>query len=128
MPTVFLDCDGVLADFNGGASRVLGMSPEDFQRRFGLRQFWNTLATEPDFFAELAPLPDARELYEAVRSCRPIILTCLPRGNWAEPHRAAAQVQGLDGEGKHGVVAAFERGKGSRGVSGAHGLSVSGWE
>lgn len=87
MPTVFLDCDGVLADFNGGASRVLGMSPEDFQRRFGLKQFWNTLATEPDFFAELAPLPDARDLYEAVRTCQPVILTGLPRGKWAEPQK-----------------------------------------
>lgn len=62
MPTISLDCDNVLADFNGGVSREFGMSPEDFQCRFGLRQFWNRLAAEPDFFAEFAPLPDAREL------------------------------------------------------------------
>ena len=45
--------------------------------------------------------------------------------------RFAAQVESLDGEGQHGVVAALERERGrhgGRGVSGAHGLSVSGWE
>lgn len=87
MPTVFLDCDGVLADFDGGACRVLGQSPEAFQRRFGLKQFWSRLAAEPDFFANLPLLPDAQDLYEAVRACRPVILTGVPRGNWAEPQK-----------------------------------------
>ncbi|BAU89890.1 hypothetical protein MPPM_1285 [Methylorubrum populi] len=87
MPTVFLDCDGVLADFDRGATRVLGMSPEAFQRRFGLKPFWDRLAAEPDFFASLDLLPDARDLYEAVSACRPVILTGLPRGNWAEPQK-----------------------------------------
>ncbi|PXW51549.1 hypothetical protein [Methylobacterium sp. B4] len=87
MPTVFLDCDGVLADFDGGACHVLGQSPEAFQRRFGLKQFWSRLAAEPDFFANLPLLPDARDLYEAVRACRPVILTGVPRGNWAEPQK-----------------------------------------
>jgi len=87
MPTLFLDCDGVLADFDKGAARILGMAPGVYERRFGLKRFWAALASAPDFFATLEPLPDARELFEAVRHLDPVILTGLPRGSWAEPQK-----------------------------------------
>jgi hypothetical protein len=32
-------------------------------------------------------MPDAMELYAAVRHKNPIILTGMPRGNWAEPQK-----------------------------------------
>nr|CAD6438843.1 hypothetical protein REQ54_04781 [Rhizobium sp. Q54] len=83
MKKISLDCDGVLADFNKGARAVLGMPPHAFEQRYGLGKFWKALANAPEFFANLEPLPDAMELYEAVRNKEPIILTGLPRGNWA---------------------------------------------
>jgi hypothetical protein len=87
MATIFLDCDGVLADFDGGARKVLGMHPSEFERRFGLKRFWAKLASTPDFFANLDVLPDAMELFDAVRHKNPVILTGLPRGAWAEPQK-----------------------------------------
>ncbi|WP_134499521.1 hypothetical protein [Microvirga pakistanensis] len=87
MPTVFLDCDGVLADFDQGAARVFGMAPGEFERRYGLKRFWAELAGTKDFFNTLDLLPDAMELFEAVRHLNPVILTGLPRGNWAEPQK-----------------------------------------
>src|SRR4051794_31393860 len=87
MPTTFLDCDGVLADFDAGAARILSMHPRAFKRRFGLKRLWARLASEPDFFNTLDLLPDAMELFEAVRSKSPVILTGLPRGPWAEPQK-----------------------------------------
>ena len=33
---IFLDCDGVLADFDGGARKVFGMHPAKFECRLGL--------------------------------------------------------------------------------------------
>ena len=87
MPQIYLDCDGVLADFDKGAEAVLGMPPARFEKRFGLGQFWKRLATTPGFFEHLDLMPDAMELYEAVRHTNPIILTGLPRGNWAEPQK-----------------------------------------
>lgn len=87
MPTIFLDCDGVLADFEKGAGQVLGMPPSQFERRFGLGKFWAKLASTPDFFNTLELLPDAPDLFEAVRHKNPVILTGLPRGAWAEPQK-----------------------------------------
>ena len=80
---LYLDCDGVLADFDTGAAAVLGMHPRAFEKRFGLGKFWQKLATAPDFYFGLPLLPDANRLFDAVKHLDPIILTGLPRGNWA---------------------------------------------
>jgi hypothetical protein len=80
---LYLDCDGVLADFDKGATAVLGMHPRAFEKRHGLGRFWARLASAPDFYFSLPLLPDAMRLYEAVKHLDPVILTGLPRGNWA---------------------------------------------
>ncbi|THD79932.1 MAG: hypothetical protein E7812_08635 [Phenylobacterium sp.] len=84
---IYLDCDGVLADFDAGASAIFGMSPEAFEKRHGAREFWRRLAAAPDFFGSLPQMPDAATLYEAVRHKTPIILTGMPHGKWAEPQK-----------------------------------------
>ena len=96
---IYLDCDGVLADFDRGAAEVLGMPPKVFEKRFGLKAFWARLASAEAFFERLELLPDAMELYAAVRDRRPVILTGLPRGGWAEPQKrrwAARRFPGVE--------------------------------
>lgn len=83
MRQLYLDCDGVLADFDKGATAVLGLPPTDYEKRHGLARFWQKLAQAPDFYFGLPLMPDAMELFEAVKHLDPIILTGLPRGNWA---------------------------------------------
>ena len=87
MPKLFLDCDGVLADFDAGAKELLGMTPAAFEARRGRGQFWKRLAQAPDFYGTLPEIPDARELFEAVEHLKPTILTGLPLGNWAAPQK-----------------------------------------
>jgi hypothetical protein len=84
---IFLDCDGVLADFDRGAEQVLGLPPGVFEARHGSGPFWKRLAQADNFFDSLEPMADAFELYEAVRHRNPIILTGLPRGTWAAPQK-----------------------------------------
>lgn len=87
MNQLFLDCDGVLADFDRGVRELLGLPPRDFGKRHGLGEFWRRLARAPDFYARLPLMPDACELFDAVRHLDPVILTGLPRGNWAAPQK-----------------------------------------
>ena len=87
MPQLFLDCDGVLADFDAGAFKVLGMAPREYERRRGLPAFWKALAKAPGFYASLPLMPGARELFEAVKHLKPVILTGCPRGGWAEAQK-----------------------------------------
>ena len=89
MPQLFLDLDGVLADFERGAEQLLGMPAKQFQEQRGTGAFWKKLATAPDFYGSLELLPDARQLVEDVLHLDPIILTGLPIGKWAEPQKRA---------------------------------------
>ncbi len=90
MPKLFLDCDGVLADFDAGARQVLyGMTPAQFEARHSKREFWRRLASAPDFYSRLPLMSDAQRLFDAVTHLGPTILTGLPLGNWAAPQKVA---------------------------------------
>ncbi|MEO7603075.1 MAG: hypothetical protein ABIS39_07435 [Sphingomicrobium sp.] len=88
-PRLFLDCDGVLADFDAGVERLLGMSAQDYERRHSRGAFWGKLAKAPDFYAQLPLMADARALFEAVEHLHPTVLTGLPLGKWAAPQKLA---------------------------------------
>jgi 5'(3')-deoxyribonucleotidase len=94
---LYLDCDGVLADFDKGAQAILGMPPRAFEKRHGLGRFWAKLASAPDFYFSLPLMPDAMELYEAVKHLNPVILTGLPRGNWAADQKVRWAAQHFPG-------------------------------
>lgn len=83
MPHLFLDCDGVLADFDAGARALLGMTPAKFEARHGRREFWRRIAKAPNFYQTLPEMPDAHRLFDGVKQLEPTILTGLPFGNWA---------------------------------------------
>jgi 5'(3')-deoxyribonucleotidase len=86
-PRLFLDADGVLADFDRGARRLLGMRPKEFIAKHGRGAFWKRLAKAPNFYGSLPEMPDAHLLFDAVKHLKPTILTGLPLGNWAAPQK-----------------------------------------
>ena len=87
---LFLDCDGVLADFDTYASSLMGgLNPREFERQKGAKEFWKTIYSTPNFFTNLPPMPDAHELVDAVKHLHPIILTGVPHGDWAQPQKEA---------------------------------------
>lgn len=84
---LFLDADGVLADFDAGVLALLGTNYDAFVKRRGVGAFWRELARAPDFYATLPEMPGARKLFEAVEHLKPTILTGLPLGKWAAPQK-----------------------------------------
>jgi hypothetical protein len=86
-PRLFLDADGVLADFDEGARRLLGMPVKQFEAKHGRGAFWKRLANAGNFYGSLPEMPDARLLFEGVRHLKPTILTGLPLGRWAAPQK-----------------------------------------
>ena len=91
-PQLFLDCDGVLADFDAGAKQLLGMTPSAFEARHGQRRILEAACQGARISTATLPLmPDARLLFDAVEHLKPTILTGLPLGNWAAPQKVAGR-------------------------------------
>jgi 5'(3')-deoxyribonucleotidase len=86
-PRLFLDADGVLADFDQGARSLLGMRPKEFITKHGRGTFWKRLAKAKNFYGTLPEMADAQVLFDAVKHLKPTILTGLPLGNWAAPQK-----------------------------------------
>lgn len=89
MKTLFLDMDGVVADFDEYAMRTLNVPPSG-----GIysQEIWNQLAANPRIYRELKKTPYADELVEYCRQlCNDQkwdlkFLTAVPKGNdvpWA---------------------------------------------
>ncbi len=88
MRQLFLDCDGVMADFDTySEAEVFGFPPRQAEERIGTEAFWKALESHEDFYNKLPLMPDAMELFLAVEHLNPIILTGLPLGEWAESQK-----------------------------------------
>ena len=74
--TLFLDMDGVLADFDAGVLSVLGMPAEQYRALYGGNAFWRDLNNKaPHFYVDLPMMPYATDLCAALWSYGPIVLT-----------------------------------------------------
>lgn len=120
---LFLDCDGVLANFDKLYTELCGMHPREYEELNGSKSFWDVVNKHGTFFADLEPLPDAYELVEAVRELNPIVLTGgssktdeyqtrFQKENWVEKHfpgvpvivtRSAIKYQSMHPE-KHNIL------------------------
>jgi hypothetical protein len=79
---VYVDLDGVLADFDKSAERILGTNNiYKFEFIWGAKVFWDKLNAYPKFFRNMDLTNDARHLWAHIQHLNPSILTALPHTN-----------------------------------------------
>ena len=98
---LFLDCDGVLADFEQGVGHVFGASYTMAVEALGEAKFWARVRECKDFHQRLPLMEGALALYAAVQHLRPIILTGRPAGQedwvpWQKQQWAARYFPGVE--------------------------------
>jgi hypothetical protein len=86
---LYLDSDGVLADFDSAAESIFGMPPRIAEEKIGAPAFWSKIRSRRGFYRHLPLMPDARDLFAAVAHLNPVILTGCPIGGWAEEQKVA---------------------------------------
>jgi hypothetical protein len=71
---IFVDMDGVLADFDTQYEKVFGIKNNIEKDDVD----WKKVRSIPNFYADIPPMPDMRILWNYVSSYNPIILTGIP--------------------------------------------------
>lgn len=74
-PKIFVDLDGVLADFDKGFKDFAKMSPLDYQEKYGKPAFWKLLSRKEHFYRDLDWMPDGQELWNYIKQYNPTVLT-----------------------------------------------------
>ncbi len=80
----YVDMDGVLADFEGAASKVLGRPITNSSNIDGAD--WKMIRETDDFWSGMEFLRSGKKLWSHVRKQEPFILSALPTSNrdWAQ--------------------------------------------
>lgn len=79
MTRLYLDLDGVMADFDAHFPSVFGLD----HRGMADDAMWATINAHPSYFRDMPPCPGALEFFAEVQHLAPIVLTACPRTNYA---------------------------------------------
>lgn len=79
---VYLDLDGVMADFDAHFPATFGVD----HRGLADDAMWETINAHPSYFRDMPPCAGAVKFFRSIEHLRPIILTACPKTNY--PHVA----------------------------------------
>lgn len=77
--TLFVDMDGVLADFDKHFPLMFGVSHVGMPKK----EMWKYIKSEPDFFSTIPPFPGVLPFFFSIEHLNPIILTACPSSDYA---------------------------------------------
>lgn len=80
--TLFVDLDGVLADFDGGFESLFRMTPHECCEVYGRSEMWRLIDSRGTFFQDLPEFEGTHRFYRQISYQHPIILTACPSSNY----------------------------------------------
>lgn len=83
MPRLYLDLDGVMADFDAHFPATFGLD----HRGMADDAMWSTINAHPSYFRDMPPCRGAVAFFRSIERIDPIVLTACPRSNYAHVAR-----------------------------------------
>jgi len=83
MTRVYLDIDGVMADFDAHFPQTFGLDHRDMADD----AMWATINAHPSYFFDMPLCDGAAQFYRLIKHLSPIILTACPKSNYAHVAR-----------------------------------------
>lgn len=90
---IFVDMDGVLADFDSGYEQAFGVRPSKADDNVD----WEAVRQIDGFYENLPPMPDLAELWHFLDPLKPTVLTGVPSDVAEAPDNKKAWVRNLLG-------------------------------
>lgn len=80
---LYCDMDGVLTDFQRRFEHYSGMSPKEYEEKYGTAGFWNLIDVEVgiEFWAKMPWMPQGEKLWNFISPYNPDLLTSPSRDN-----------------------------------------------
>ena len=85
--TIYLDLDGVFANFDKRAMELLRVNKANFTETKP-KELWQKIIRDPKFWLDLELMPGSKKLFEFTKKYSPIVLTGIPT---SDPIRSAQQ-------------------------------------
>ena len=80
---IYCDMDGVLTDFEKRFDHFSGMHPQEYEKKFGIEQFWHLIDTKIGvrFWVGMDWMPEGKRLWDFISPYKPDLLTSPSRHN-----------------------------------------------
>ena len=80
---IYCDMDGVLTDFEKRFDHFSGMHPQEYEKKFGIEQFWHLIDTKIGvrFWVGMDWMPEGKRLWDFIKPYKPDLLTSPSRHN-----------------------------------------------
>jgi hypothetical protein len=80
---IYCDMDGVLTDFESRFEHFTGMSPKEYENKFGTAGFWNLIDVQVGvkFWVGMSWMPQGQALWDFISPYKPDLLTSPSRDN-----------------------------------------------
>ena len=73
---IYCDMDGVLCDFNRRFEQFGGMSPKEYEAKYGTNKFWDLISKVGEqYWSKMSWMPEGKQLWDHIKQYNPSLLS-----------------------------------------------------